>query len=115
MRPSQSDPGSKIHKHIRPACAVTTPRAKDTVWIPTVGKQGLLILTRDGKIQQHRAEVAAVVDHGGRMVALSSSDATTVWAQLEVLMTQWRRTEELANLPGPFIYAATRTSLVKVV
>jgi hypothetical protein len=49
------------------------------------------------------------------MVALSSSDATTVWAQLEVLMTQWRRTEELANLPGPFIYAATRTSLVKVV
>ncbi len=48
------------------------------------------------------------------MVVLSSADATTVWAQLEVVMTQWRRIEDLANLPGPFIYTATRTLLRKI-
>jgi hypothetical protein len=108
------DPGAVIHKRTRPPCAITTPRTKDHAWIPAISKQGLLILTRDGKIQQHRAEVAAVRDSKGRMVALSANDATTVWSQLEIVMTQWRRIEELTELPGPFIYTATRTSLVKV-
>jgi hypothetical protein len=109
------DPGVTIHKRSRPACIITTPRTKDPVWIPKVSQQGLLILTRDSNIQQHSAEISAVVDNHGRMVALSSIDATTVWAQLEVVMTQWRRLEELADLPGPFIYTATRSSLRKVV
>jgi len=73
-----------------------------------------LIITRDSKIRQHRAEVAAVLDNNGRMVALASSDATSTWAQLEVVMTQWRRIEALTELTGPFIYTAARTSLVKV-
>lgn len=48
------------------------------------------------------------------MVALSSDEATTVWAQLEVVMTQWRKMEGLLDFPGPFIYTATRTTLTKV-
>lgn len=109
------DPGVTLHKRTRPACIITTPRTKDPIWIPVVSQQGLLIVTRDSKIQQHRAEIAAVVENRGRMVALSSPDAATVWGQLEVIMTQWRRIEELTELPGPFIYTATRTSLVKIV
>ncbi len=109
------DPGATIHKRTRPACAVSTPRTKDSVWIPLVSAQGLLIVTRDSKIQQHSAEMAAVVGSQGRMVALSSSDAATLWGQLEVVMTQWRRIEELADLPGPFIYTVTRTVLTKIV
>jgi hypothetical protein len=81
---------------------------------PAGQRQNLLIVTRDSKIQQHSAEIAAVVDNQGRMVALSSGDASTVWGQLEVVMTQWRRIEELWELPGPFIYTATRTVLKKV-
>jgi hypothetical protein len=109
------DPGTTLHKRTRPACIITTPRTKDTVWIPVVSQQGLLIVTRDSKIQQHRAEIAAIVENRGRMVALSSPDAATVWGQLEVFMTQWHRVEELTELSGPFIYTATRTSLVKIV
>jgi hypothetical protein len=45
------------------------------------------------------------------MVALSGSDATTTWRQLEVLFSQWRRIEALADEAGPFVYTATRTSL----
>ena len=108
------DPGITIHKRARAACVITTPRTKDSVWIPLVSAQNLLIVTRDSKIQQHSAEIAAVMDNQGRMVALSSGDASTVWGQLEVVMTQWRRIEELAELPGPFIYTATRTVLKKV-
>ncbi len=108
------DPGMAIHKRVRPACSITSPRVKDHVWIPTVSQEGLLILTRDNKIQQHRAEIAAIIESSGRMVALSSADANTVWAQLEIIVTQWRRIETLTQLPGPFIYSATRTSLTRI-
>lgn len=65
-----------------------SPSADDTVWIPQVTSEGLLIITRDAKIQRRVAEVQAVRDHGATMVALVSADATTVWAQLEVFMNQ---------------------------
>jgi hypothetical protein len=44
------------------------------------------------------------------MVALSSAEAKTTWAQLEIFMSQWRAIERLTEEPGPFIYAATRTT-----
>jgi hypothetical protein len=109
------DPGAVIPKRIRPPCAITAVETEDPVWIPTVSQQGLVIITRDSNIQQHSAEVAAVIDNDARMIALSSPDARNTWSQLEVVMTQWRKIEELAGLPGPFIYTAARTSLRKVV
>jgi hypothetical protein len=48
------------------------------------------------------------------MVALTSKDATTLWNQLEVFMTQWRNIEQLHSLPGPIIYRASRTALTKL-
>jgi hypothetical protein len=82
----------------------------DEVWIPQVAREGWLIITRDSRIQERTAELAAVRDNGARMVALASADAGTVWAQLEVFMTQWRRIEACLNEPAPFIYSATRTT-----
>ena len=108
------DPGTTLHKRVRPACAITTPRTKDPVWIPLVARQGLLIITRDANIQQHHAELDAVRVNQARMVALSSRDATATWSQLEVVMCQWREIEKLSELRGPFIDTATRTTLAKV-
>lgn len=105
------DPGGEVHKRRRSACLVTDPRTPDSVWIPQVAAQGWLIITRDSRIQDHRAEIAAVRDNGARMVALSGPEARGTWAQLEVLMAQWRAVEALAVKPGPFIYTATRTRL----
>jgi hypothetical protein len=45
------------------------------------------------------------------MVAQSGPEAVDTWAQLEIVMTQWRAIEPLADLGGPFIYTATRTTL----
>lgn len=104
------DVGTVIHKRMRPACQITTPAIQDDVWIPAVAKQGLVIVTRDSKIQRRVAELNAVRDNIARMVALVSKDARTVWSQLEVLMIQWRRIGAVRSEPGPFIYRASRTA-----
>ena len=108
------DPGAVIHKRMRPPCSVSSPRAKDTDWIPIVSSEGLLIITRDSNIHQHPAELDAVHSARGRLLALSSADAGTTWGQLEVIMTQWRRIEQLRELPGPFVYSVARTAMTKI-
>lgn len=103
------DPGDTINKRVRPACPVTTPAVKDEIWIPEVAQRGWLIITRDRHIQDHPAEVAAVRKYAAKMVALSAADAGSVWNQLEVVMANWRRFEDLVDQPGPFIWRATRS------
>ena len=72
----------------------------------------MIAISRDAQISRRIAEVEAVVEHRARLVVLTSADARTVWGQLEVLMCQWRRIEQLVGLLGPFIYWASRTQLV---
>jgi hypothetical protein len=84
------------------------------VWIPEVARRGWLILTRDRRIQERPAEIAAVRDFGARMVALTGEDAGSVLAQLEVVMCRWRDIEHCLAEPPPFIYAATRTKLRRI-
>jgi hypothetical protein len=104
------DPGAVVKRRERPPCVITDPATKDDQWIPLVASLGWLIITRDSRIQQHRAEIGAVRDSGARMVALAGDEARGTWQQLEILMRQWRALEDLAARPGPFIYAATRSS-----
>lgn len=108
------DPGAQIHGRARAPCAITTADTPDTVWIPYTASNGMVAVTRDGRIRQRVAELDAVIEHDARLVVLTSTDAKTVWDQLEVLMTQWRRIERLHELPGPFIYRASRSSLQAV-
>jgi hypothetical protein len=105
------DPGAIIHRRERPACPITTPATPDSEWIPSVARRGWLIITRDSRIQERRAEVAAVRDSAARLVALSAKEATGVWAQLEILMSQWRRIESLLDAPAPHIWSAHRSGL----
>jgi PIN like domain len=107
------DPGETIHKRARPPCPIK-PGTLDIHWLPVVAEQGWLIITRDSHIRQHRAEINAVMDHGAKMVARASEDATNKWAQLEVVMLQWRGIEKLVDLAGPFVYTASRTSLKRI-
>jgi hypothetical protein len=70
---------------------------------PIVADVGWLIITRDSRIQDRPAELAAVRDNSAKMVALSGRDATTTWNQLEVPFTQWRAIDPLSTKDGPFI------------
>jgi len=65
------DPGVVIHKQERPACPVKSPQVLDPDWIPIVAQHRWLIIGRDRHIQENRAEIIAVREHGARMVALS--------------------------------------------
>ena len=108
------DEGGVIHKRLRPPCPITATATPDAMWIPEVAARQWLIITRDSRIQDHRAEIDAIRRHRARMVALSGRDAVNRWDQLEVLMCQWRRIEAVAAEPAPAVYRATRTSLKPV-
>lgn len=108
------DAGAVVNKRSRQPSPVTSPRALDREWIPIVAKRRWLIVTRDSHIVQHAAELAAVVDNKAKLVAISGRDGGGTWNQLEIVMTQWRKLEELAELPGPFVYTVTRTALSPV-
>lgn len=76
LRPDMTypgDPGGVVHRRERPACVITDRGAPDTVWIPEVAGLGWLIVTRDRRIQERTAEIAAVRANDARMVALSSA------------------------------------------
>ena len=105
------DPGAIVYRRRRPPCAMTSSDIDDVDWIPRVAADGMVAISRDAQIARRIAEVEAVVESGARLVVFSSADAGTVWAQLEVLMRQWRGIERLVNIPGPYIYRATRTRL----
>lgn len=108
------DPGAVIHRRHRPPCPVVDRATRDDVWIPEVTRQGWLIVTRDRRIRDHPGELAAVQDHGARMIVLVGDDTKGTFAQLEVVMCRWRDIERKRDEPGPFIYAATRTRLTPV-
>jgi PIN like domain len=91
LRPDATYPGDRggvVLKQQRQPCPITSIAVKDPVWIPQVTALGWLIITRDAKIQEHTAEIAAVRDNGARMVALGSRDARGTFDQLEVFMCQ---------------------------
>ncbi len=88
---------------------------KDSEWIPLVANRGWLIITRDHRIQDRRAEIGAVRDFGAKMVNLGSADAGTTWQQMEVLMTRWREIDVLPEQPGPFIYVASRKGAFRAI
>jgi PIN like domain len=88
------------------------PEAKaDGAWLPAVAEAGWLIISRDAHVEDHRAWIGAVAEHRAKLVVLSGRDARGTWGQLEILLTQWRAIEALANHEGPFIRAATRSGL----
>ena len=109
-----TDPGAVIRKRERGPCSITRTDTPDDEWIPRVARDGLLIITRDARIQRRVSERKAVRDSAARLVVLSGDDAKTVWGQLEVLMTQWRRIEALCEVTGPFIKRVTRTRVSTV-
>jgi len=92
----------------RPACPFKTDE-KDQVWIPAVAAQGLVVITRDRHIRSRPAERKAVKDSGARIVTLDARRKLNTWDALEIVVTQWRRIEELTELPGPWVYTASRS------
>jgi hypothetical protein len=94
----------------RPECPVH-PGDSDVDWIPRVARAGWVIISRDRHIQHRPTERAALVNAKAKMFRLNARQGLNKWQQLEIIVAQWRHFEELAELSGPWIHMATRTSL----
>jgi hypothetical protein len=104
------DPGGPVKGgRVRAACTIADVATPDDVWIPEATRQKWLIITRDRHIQDHRSEIEAVRSSGARMVNLAGDEAIDRFAQMEVIMCQWRRISALLDENGPFIHSVTRT------
>lgn len=111
------DPGGTVKHRTRPPCPITDPQTPDLVWLPIVAAAGWLIITRDQQIRHRPAEIRAVTDNGARLVAIvagSAREKLDNFGILEIAMINWRRIESLLELPGPFVYTASRSGLTKV-
>jgi hypothetical protein len=54
------------------------------------------------------------LDNAARVIQLDARHELSKWLQLEIVVAQWRKFEELADLPGPWVYVASRSSLRNV-
>jgi hypothetical protein len=102
------------NKRVRVPCPIREPGTLDEIWIPETARQGWLAITRDKHILGHSAEVQAIRESGARLVNLAGDEAVTPFAQLEMVMCQWRRIADLLAETGPFVYSATRTVFRRV-
>jgi hypothetical protein len=104
------DPGAArgIDGFPRPACPFN-PGEKDDVWIPAVATQGWVVITRDRHIRSRPAERKAVKDSAARIITLDARRKLNTWDAPEIVVTQWRKIEELTELPGPWVYTASRS------
>lgn len=107
------DPGGRGSDGFdRPACPIR-PGERDVNWLPCVAGEGWIIISRDRHIQHRPAERTALIEARARMFRLDARHGLNKWQQLEIVVTQWRHFEELADLPGPWLYSVTRTVLRK--
>ena len=107
------DPGGRGSDGFERAPCPILPGEKDVDWLPRVADAGWVTITRDRHIQHRPAEREVLLAAKARMIRLDARHGLNKWQQLEIIVTQWRRFEELAELPGPWLYMATRTTLRK--
>jgi len=109
------EPGGMVRNRYRPPCPVTDPAALDRDWIPVIAQAGLTVISRDRRIQRRPAELAAVQQHGLKLVVITAKDQLRLWNLLEIVVGQWRAIERVHDeVDGPFIYALTRGALRRI-
>jgi hypothetical protein len=67
-----------------------------------------VVITRDRHIRSRPAELNAVKEHRAKIVTLDARRTLNTWDALEIVVSQWRKLEDLADLPGPWMYVASR-------
>jgi PIN like domain len=81
---------------------------KDTAWIASVSREGLIILTRDRKIRSRPAERAVFEAAGARSFVVTTG-ASTPLDDLRALLAAWPRIQHrIQNQSGPFMYGISR-------
>lgn len=89
-----------------------TEDTKDPVWLPLAGQHGWIVMMRDKKIRTRPGERHALIGAGVRAFCLTDAGEKTRWEVLELIVTRWRRMEQIAtNEAGPYIYSVTASGV----
>lgn len=102
------DPGDP--RRGRPPCPITDPSTKDPTWIPLVATQGWVVLSRDRRLLSRPEEVRVIREHGLRVVIIDARRDPTTWGELKIVVAQWDAIERLADVEGPVVRWATKST-----
>ncbi len=85
----------------------------DDEWLPVVGQQRLVVITRDQKIRRRPVEKRAWVTHGVRGFVLTGRTSQSTTDSLVILERHWQRIEALvdAEPDGPWMRAVTMSGI----
>jgi hypothetical protein len=88
-------------------------RTPDDVWLPVIGQQGLVVITRDQRIRYRPVEKQAWMDHRVRGFVLTGSGSQSTADSLGVLERHWAQMTDLvdARPDGPWMFAVTTSGL----
>jgi hypothetical protein len=88
------------------ACGV-----EDDLWLPYVGREGLLLITRDKRIRRRLIEKQALVKYAVKALIMTQSGNSSMQDILDLVLRNWTYIERLADEPGPWIRSLTRTGI----
>jgi hypothetical protein len=85
----------------------------DDVWLPVIGTERLVVITRDNRIRYRPAEKLAWVEHRVRGFVLTGSKSQRTSDSLAILERHWKQLDMLAHTrpDGPWMYAVTTSGL----
>ena len=107
------DPGGPGIDRRPRAPAPVQPGVLDPDWIPIIASQGWIVITKDRHMATRPAEIDLIRQSSARHLRLEASPGEKLrkWNQLEIVAGQWRAIERLLDVPGPWIFKATRTGV----
>lgn len=85
----------------------------DDEWLPVIGRQQLVVITRDQKIRYRVVEKQMWLDHKVRGFVLTGRKSQSTAASLAVLAKRWTDITALveARPDGPWMYGVTEERL----
>lgn len=88
----------------------------DEVWLQVVGREGLVVITRDKRIRWRSVERSAWVNHGVRGFVLTGRASQTTVGSIQVIEKHWAEIERFVTqaFRGPWMYALTKDGVREI-
>ena len=79
----------------------------DVEWLPAIGTNGWVLLTKDREIRRRPLEIEAILSAGARAFVLTATDLRRE-EQAEIFLRAMPKIYRICKRSGPFIYNITR-------
>ena len=90
-----------------------THDAKETEWLPEIGRRGWLVITRDKRIRSRPGERKALLDAGVGCFILTQKQSLTRWEFLKLSLDEMQRI--FGETEKPFVFGVSRTGELRLI